>query len=184
MKINILTLPEEGLHIQFVLDEKSFPDLIAEKKTGDFFLHQVGVSANIQKVSQNIFFSGSLETTVETSCSRCLEIVTVPLQANFKYTLLPEVPLGKEEIELRTEDLDVAYYAGEMIDLDPIIYEQILLLIPMKPLCRESCRGLCPYCGTNLNAEPCDCQAPVDERFALLKNLKINEKGLRYGKPR
>ncbi len=175
MKINVLTLPEEGLHIQFVLDEKSFPDLIAEKKTGNFCLHQVGVAADIRKVNQNIFFSGSLETAFETSCSRCLETVTIPLQTEFRYTLLPEAPQGKEEIELRTEDLDVAYYTGEMIDLDPIVYEQILLQMPMKPLCRETCKGLCPYCGTYLNEGHCDCRGPVDERFAVLKDLKIKK---------
>ncbi|HQP29583.1 MAG TPA: DUF177 domain-containing protein, partial [Syntrophales bacterium] len=62
----------------------------------------------------------------------------------------------------------------DTLDLDPIVYEQILLQIPLKILCREDCRGLCPHCGANLNDGPCRCpEEAVDGRFSALKKLKI-----------
>jgi uncharacterized protein len=88
--------------------------------------------------------------------------------------LLPEAVIGKEEIELRMEDLDVDYYTGEVIDLTPIIFEQIMLQIPMKALCNELCKGLCPHCGINLNKANCDCREDIiDERLAVLKNFRV-----------
>ena len=60
---------------------------------------------------------------------------------------------------LREEDIGLAYYEGEEIDLTPLVHEQALLALPTRPLCTEGCRGLCPRCGTNLNAGPCGCPA-------------------------
>jgi len=174
VKINILNIPEEGLNLQFSLAEGSFPDLISEKEKIDFSLRQVDVSGSVRKVRQSIFFAGTLNTALETPCSRCLETACLPLRADFNYTLLPEAATGKEEIELRMEDLDVGYYAGEVIDLTPIIFEQIMLQIPMKVLCNELCKGLCPRCGINLNTANCDCRNDfIDERLAVLKNFKV-----------
>lgn len=174
MKINILNIPEEGLNLQFSITEESFPDLISEKEKFDFSLRRVDVSGSVRKVHQSIFFAGTLDTTLDTPCSRCLETVCLPLKADFNYTLLPETTTGKEEMELKVEDLDVDYYAGEVIDLAPIIFEQIMLQIPMKVLCNESCKGLCPRCGINLNTANCDCRDDlVDERLAVLKKFKV-----------
>jgi uncharacterized protein len=79
-----------------------------------------------------------------------------------------------EEKELTAADLDFEYYEGEVIDLDEVIFEQVVLQVPMKPLCSESCRGLCPHCGVNLNKTTCNCQNEViDERLAVLKRIKL-----------
>ena len=60
------------------------------------------------------------------------------------------------------------------MDLEAIIREQIILMVPLKPLCREDCRGLCPNCGANLNLESCDCKTDKsDSPFAQLAKLKI-----------
>ena len=176
MKINILNIPEDGLNLQFSLAEDSFPSLISEKEELDFSLLKVEVASSIRRVRQSLFFTGTLDAAVDIPCSRCLETVHMALKVNFNYTLLPEVTTEKEDIELKTEDLDVSYYSGEVIDLNPIIFEQIMLQIPMKVLCSESCKGLCPHCGTNLNVGKCDCQSDVtDSRFAVLKNFKVEK---------
>ena len=68
----------------------------------------------------------------------------------------------------------MAYYAGEIIDLVPLITEQIILQVPMKALCGETCRGLCPRCGVNLNLASCNCRnEDIDPRLAVLKNVKV-----------
>jgi len=172
VKINILNIPEEGLNLQFSLAEDSFPDLISEKEKCTFVLRRVDISGSVRKVRRSVFFAGTLDLALETPCSRCLETANLSLKADFNYTLLPEVSTGKEEMELSAEDLDVVYYAGEVIDLTPIIFEQIMLQIPMKVLCNESCKGICPRCGINLNMGKCDCRSDfIDERLVVLKTL-------------
>ena len=84
----------------------------------------------------------------------------------------PEI---KEELELKKEELEISHYYGDFVDLVPILCEQIILLIPIKPLCSPECKGLCPQCGTNLNYSSCDCpRCCIDSRMAALKNFKIN----------
>jgi uncharacterized protein len=174
VKINVLNIPEEGLELQFSLTENIFSDFIPDKSKFDFSLDGIGVSGLVRKTRQSIYFTGTAETVLKTGCSRCLEAAYLPLKAEFSYTLLPEPDAVKEDIGLSANDLDVGYYIGEVVDLDPVIFEQIMLQIPIKVLCHESCKGLCPHCGMNLNMGKCDCRSNfIDERLAVLKNLKL-----------
>lgn len=174
MKINIMTIPEEGLSIRFSLTSDAFADLVADQGQFAFTLPAVDVVGKVKKLRQNIFFAGTLETVVETPCSRCLETALVPIKAGFKNTMLPEVAAGKGDSELQAEDMDVTYYAGEIIDLAPLIVEQVILQIPIKVVCQESCRGLCPRCGANLNSGDCGCAIEsIDPRLAGLKKFKL-----------
>ena len=80
---------------------------------------------------------------------------------------------GGGEHEIRSGDFDTALYENDEIDLGQLMQEQIFLTLPMKPLCAEGCRGLCPSCGTNLNKAACDCQTRwEDPRLAALEALK------------
>jgi uncharacterized protein len=73
----------------------------------------------------------------------------------------------------RAEEADEERYHGKVIDLAPILREQILLSLPAYPVCRESCKGLCPVCGQNLNERECGCDRRVpDPRWAGLEKLK------------
>ena len=114
-----------------------------------------------------------MTASAEAPCCRCLETSRLPLQATFKYTFSPAPSEPQEEMELNAEDLELAYYEEDTIDLDRVIYEQIMLQMPIKPLCRETCKGLCPHCGINLNLASCHCEAETfDERLAVLKKFR------------
>ncbi len=76
-------------------------------------------------------------------------------------------------VELDTDDLDVFPYGGGVIDLEPLIREQFVLVIPFAPLCKDDCLGLCAQCGTDKNVAPCECGKPIDPRFAALQGLKL-----------
>jgi uncharacterized protein len=78
---------------------------------------------------------------------------------------------AEDELELTANDLEVVWYEDFVVPFDPLVEEQLLLELPMKPLCRPDCLGLCPRCGTDRNSDPCDCRDEADERLAKLKSL-------------
>ena len=76
--------------------------------------------------------------------------------------------------EVEEDDLSTAFYENDAIDLGQLMMEQFQLALPMKPLCREDCKGLCPNCGMNLNTGTCDCNVKwEDPRLAALKAIKL-----------
>lgn len=174
MKIKVENISEEGLQLQFFKDGDWFRALLPEKEKVNYLLHKVDVFLSVNRIGETVSLAVKIETAVDLECCRCLEVFTLPIKTEFKYTL---VPIGKrieEELELTSEDLSFGYYKNDLLELDPIIFEQILLPIPIKPLCNDLCKGLCPYCGVNLNETSCKCQTKViDPRFAALKNINV-----------
>jgi uncharacterized protein len=102
----------------------------------------------------------------------------VPVQAAFDLRYLPQAEnTGDDEEEVEEDDLASAFYRDDAIDLRQLIEEQFYLALPMKPLCRPECQGLCPQCGVNRNLETCDCQTRwEDPRMAGLKALFTERK--------
>lgn len=169
-----MNIPEEGLSVQFFKDKTWTGQIFAGEDNPGFALDRIDVSATLKRIRQTLYLEGNLHTEVEMDCSRCLEAARLPISAPFKYILTPAQTEHPEEQELNAEDLDFVYYQDDLIDLDPLVTEQILLQIPMKVLCREDCRGLCPHCGINLNQHSCQCHAErIDSRLAVLKKLKV-----------
>jgi uncharacterized protein len=118
--------------------------------------------------------SGHLRGELELLCSRCLEAFATPVVTDFDLTYVPRAEnVGEGEVEVEEDDLSTAFYLDDQIDLGQLIAEQFQLALPMKPLCRDDCRGLCPQCGTNLNTGSCDCNVKwSDPRLEALKQLK------------
>jgi uncharacterized protein len=116
---------------------------------------------------------GKLDATIEVSCARCLEAVTHTV--NWPFDLLYR-PLGvdrrAEEVSISEADTEIGYYEGDGLLLEDVLREQVLLATPVKLVCRDDCKGLCPQCGINLNVETCNCQQPGDPRWAALSGLK------------
>lgn len=176
MKIIINNIPEEGINLQFHKDSDWFQNLLPEKEKRDFSLQGADVICSVKRIRENVFIEGDLQTTVTATCCRCLEISQFPINSKFKYTFVPAKDRVTEEEELAPEDLEYGYYQDDVIDLDEIIFEQIMLQIPMKVLCTDTCKGLCPHCGINLNTASCSCHAEfIDERLAVLKKIKISD---------
>lgn len=137
----------------------------------------VVLSAALTKDKAKVQIDGTARTTLELACSRCLERFRVPVDASFDLLYLPwtEAAGGEQEIEIGDEDINTAYYRDGVIDLRDLLHEQIYLTLPMKPLCREDCKGLCPVCGANRNTTECSCESRWDDpRLAGLKAL-LNE---------
>ena len=133
----------------------------------------VRLEFEIHKDKDRFRLEGTVRTELEIPCSRCLEPFRLPIDAPFDLRYLPASAMSAEEDSgIEEEDLETSYYRDDQIDLNELLREQFYLALPMKPLCREDCRGLCPQCGTNLNTETCGC-APTweDPRLAALKDL-------------
>ena len=133
----------------------------------------VDFSAEVRKDAQKVRLVGRMRTTLETDCGRCLDPFEIPVDAAFDLMFLPETGATPEgERELQDADVGVSFYKDDTIDLGEVMREQFFLALPMKPLCRPDCQGLCPVCGVNRNRERCDCRAEwVDPRMAELKKL-------------
>jgi uncharacterized protein len=118
------------------------------------------------------------------TCSRCLgpgEWVSEIVVA-LTLEMAPTESAGSKEEddegrELEPDELDVAFYEGDEFEIDSAVAEQIVLAVPMKPLCREECLGLCPSCGGNRNESPCACHAESkDPRWEALRGLAPSDR--------
>jgi uncharacterized protein len=117
---------------------------------------------------------GDLSSRVELACARCLEPVVRDVTKTFDLLYRPlGVDAGRAEMSVTTAEAEVGYYEGEGLELGDVLREQLLLALPLKAICREDCRGLCPHCGHNLNFEQCTCSEPVeDPRWTALKDIR------------
>ena len=119
---------------------------------------------------------GAVKADLEVFCSRCLKPVGWSLNKEFDLEYHPDPEVGREgeEIELEFGDLTVGFYRNEQLDVGASVGEQIVLEIPMKPVCKENCEGLCDQCGQDLNEGSCSCSSrPLDPRLAMLADLKL-----------
>jgi uncharacterized protein len=137
-----------------------------------------------------------VSAVMEMTCGRCLEPFTLPVYEDVRTRFVPPAEFAKVTAETAARDgglesgdsgeeeaeseanadvVGLAEYRDDKIDLTDVVREQLYLALPMKPLCREECKGLCPVCGVNRNRETCTCQEVwVDPRMAALKKWKTS----------
>ena len=125
------------------------------------------------RTDQGILAEAKLHTEVELTCSRCLTLFNYLLTLNIEEEYLPTTDVVSG-VSLTLPDEPGCFTIDEhhILDLTEAIRQYALLAIPMKPLCRQDCAGLCPTCGHKLNQGPCHCPSKqVDPRWAKLKKL-------------
>lgn len=135
-------------------------------------LEPVGFEGLLQKADPGFVLAGRLTSAGEVACARCLAPVPFSRtgEVSWVFAAAHRRPTD-EETELTARDLDVVWYEDFVVPFDPLVEEQLQLELPMKPLCRPDCKGLCPRCGVDRNNVPCDCRDEGDERLAKLKSL-------------
>lgn len=117
-------------------------------------------AASAERAGGEIRIAGSLKTTMELMCSRCLEPARYEISKPFDlfFRQRDEQMFDEdEEVALTEFETRTAFFTGTRLAIGDILHEQILLALPMKALCRVDCKGLCPTCGTNLNSSTCNC---------------------------
>lgn len=131
----------------------------------------LAVRAEAQQVGNDVLVRGSFRGRLAMECRRCLRSLEVPVEEEF--TLLFRPGLDPESAD--EHDAYRLPERGTELDLGPALREHVLLSVPRFALCDAACRGLCPQCGVDLNADECDCKVEdSDPRWAALRNLKLD----------
>lgn len=170
MEIKMNEIPPEGL----LLSYEEEPEQWDLSERGYTIKDRVRVRVKAIKHNQEeVYVRGALSAEVIGECSRCLKRFTSRIESDFHAEYVPRKAVPTEgERELAEEDLDLLFYEGDTIDLREEVEGQLILATPMRPLCSEACRGLCPQCGQDLNLKQCACVQEIpDPRWAELKEL-------------
>ena len=188
MQVKIDEIRESGLTLNEPVELTWLQDALADTE-GFRAETPFNVELRLNKVGSGVLLKGAFTATVVAPCKRCLVDVVLALPTSFTLNLVPENLADQVGVDQDGEDdekaaragsflLDEAeeeIFDGKVIELDPIIREQLLLALPMSAVCTEDCKGLCSACGQNLNEKHCGCETrQVDPRLAALKNIKLN----------
>jgi len=175
LKVRVDRIADEG----FDLDEVLTRDWV-DRSLGDgspFHARVDGhITAHLIKVETVVQVRGRARIEVEGECVRCLEKTSLSLDLPLDLALFPkgDEPPATPEGELTADDMGVGTYSEGIIDLSDVVHDEVFLELPMNPVCRESCAGLCPTCGQNLNEGKCSCAPEVDPRLQALRSLKVD----------
>jgi uncharacterized protein len=177
LRYKIKEIPDEGL----VVDQAIPTDLLKDALEGlepDLSQCSGSIHLTLTRARHDVVVSGRVSAALSVACGACLKpaalTVRVPIQVVYAE--------GDEEDEDEVEDLDaedVIHYDGDVIDLRPMLREQLILSLPMSVRCKEGCKGLCTVCGGDRNLTDCGHKVEVtqeeDPRFAALKSLKLEQ---------
>ena len=175
MQLSLRSLQDAHEHFEKRYEPSLFPDIRDPFRV----VAPVTLSFDVDRQERGRYrLAGRMTGDIELACSRCLELYRMPVASDFDLHYVPHAEnSGEDEKEVEEDDLSTAFYENDEIDLGQLMMEQFQLALPMKPLCRPDCKGLCPSCGTNLNTGTCDCNARwEDPRLAALKAIKVAEK--------
>jgi uncharacterized protein len=179
VKIRADEIKNKVIDLSAVEEAADFPALAALQESGDcFFTGPLRVQLTVAREYDHIRAHGRVATTVRLSCSRCLTEYDELIDAPFTVFYMPAKAgtTQDEEVELSEEDLVSVTFEGDEIDFAREVSEQVLTEIPLKPLCRGDCKGLCRTCGTDLNQGSCDCKdESFNPKFGALKSLKVDK---------
>lgn len=130
----------------------------------------------LMRTGNDILVQGELHAEVTVPCARCLAPVKTPLTITLDDVFTPTLDIVTGQA-ITPEEEDQALWIDEhhILDLSEVLRQYVLVALPMHPLCREDCRGLCPNCGQNLNEGPCNCRPELDPRWAKLAALLDTE---------
>jgi len=170
VKIPFSEIPSAGK--RYTLSELSIPPSCEDFEVQGLF----EFSCRLQKKKENqVLLQGKVRATLLLICDRCLGQYVYPVQTELQLILEVPTPENRQlqDIDMVVADLDVIELVDPVIDLEEIARQQLYVAIPVKQICLEGCKGICPECGQSLNNDTCCCTG-VGKRnpFAVLAQLK------------
>ena len=174
MRFNVAQLLKEGVGSRrsYALDEtvEALPETGTTRVRGEI---------TVTCIDKGIWVSGPVETNASSMCVRCLNLAEYSVHFRLDEEYLPTVeidsgaPIKVQEVEEGAFTLD----SHHTLDLTEAIRQYAIINLPMKPLCRQNCAGLCSSCGADLNNHQCDCSRSTDSRWSPLLDL-LTAKGM------
>jgi DUF177 domain-containing protein len=136
-------------------------------------LHVEGTAELLANTDGEVRIKGRLRVEIECECDRCLCRARFPIDSQFDLFYRPSASLGRdEEVAIDEGEAEMGFYEGAGIELEDVLREQVLLLLPMQRVCNTDCKGICPVCGRNRNESSCDCRVKTaDDRWSALRNI-------------
>jgi uncharacterized protein len=168
--IEVNKIPAEGLEVDQLL---ALPPIL--QSNGESVpLEGARLGGTLQRRNSDVEFRGRVEAVASLVCSRCLLPFKLNVEGACHRIFRPGV-LGQPESEheLVEEDLALTPFDGTRIDLIEMAQEQMYLAVPLKPLCKESCRGICPRCGVDRNTTSCNCPEDLSDLSPLTSKLTL-----------
>lgn len=174
LKINIKDIGIQGKRFERHFEDEELRSLLAdgaaELGEGPAVLD---LDLMLRKSEGTVLVEGQLKGRFPIQCSRCLGPCEVQVHDEaVRFVYLPPTSRQPEELELDADDLDTSSHDGEAVDLLPLVRDHLLLGIPIKPLCREDCLGLCQVCGADRNIDPCSCSEGPDVKTPWVSALQ------------
>jgi uncharacterized protein len=190
MLVNIDEIKEGGLQRAWDLAREAVDGLVRGDNAGYRAKGPLHIDSQLQKMERRVLLEARGRAALVAPCSRCLTPVAVEVLLDFRLTFVPGEEVRAREVRAREEEpgsthpparpsrtfaadeVNEEAYSGKVIDLDPVIREQLLLALPGYPVCQDDCKGLCSMCGANLNERDCGCERRMpDPRWAALQNF-------------
>jgi uncharacterized protein len=184
--LNIDALEEANRPFEADLSREFLDSVLRADPPTEF--HAAGasrLSGRTTKMGRQVLVQAKLSVPLTSPCKRCLKAVELSEEIDLVRNFVPagqkkpakEYKGEESEGSFEPELVDEETYQGKELDLAPAVREQILLSVPVAPLCREECKGLCPRCGKDLNDGECGCDRTVlDPRWAALKGIQLESK--------
>ena len=168
MLINLLSiLSQEGKEqeLQIALEA----DYFRQKRNQYKIVNKEPVDIRLRnKGNKVVELTGGVKLEVMVACARCLELVKVPFDIEFDY----ELDMKQTEEERMANLDELSFLSGLDIDVEQLVYNEVLLNWPIRVLCKEDCQGICSHCGVNLNKETCECDThELDPRMAAIRDI-------------
>ncbi len=175
LTVRLERIPVEGLDLDEAVSVEWLANALGEgspfRPDGEGRLR-----VHLHRAEEVVHVRGRATLSLGSACSRCLEPVSLAIDTPLEVALFPlgSEPAPRPDGEIAPEDMGVATYEDDEIDLGGIVHDEVFLELPMNPVCSESCAGLCPTCGTNLNEQRCACKPAPDPRWSALRQLKLD----------
>lgn len=173
MKVKIEDIDKDGLCFDIVEDFEKINTALLDSRLVHY-VSPVTASLHIRNLEGEIYVNGTIDVDVVLKCVRCLAELNSHIHSVLNLIFLRAPEEKEAEKELSEEELNICYYSDNELNVYEIISEEIILNLPVKPLCKTDCSGLCPKCGVDLNKDKCSCskEKGVDARLKKLMEFK------------
>ena len=174
MKINVAPLLKQPVGTQAEFEIEESPIDPRGENGGLTEAGATSIDAEIVATHTNpgAYLEGDAKATISEQCSRCLKPIETPVESHFAEQYYSTIDVMSGDAKDAPPPDTKRIGSDFKIDLTPLLREELILATPLAPLCKPDCKGLCLECGRDQNEDPHDHDAPVDERWSKLQELK------------